>query len=178
MLRKSVAACIVVASLFAQSGAEAAMQAYLYLKGAKSGDIKGSVTQKGRENSIAVIAVEHEVKNDSAGRKHSVFTITKEIDKSSPILYSLLTTSEVLKTAQLQFWTPQIKAGTGVGSEVQHYTVVLANARITDIKFKMANIKNPDLQKFAEYEEISFTYESIAWTWNDGGITASDSGKF
>jgi type VI secretion system secreted protein Hcp len=42
----------------------------------------------------------------------------------------------------------------------------------------MVNIKNPDLQKFNEHEEISFVYDSLEWTWNDGGITASDSGKF
>jgi type VI secretion system secreted protein Hcp len=107
-----------------------------------------------------------------------VFTITKELDKSSPLLYQVLTTNETLKIVKLNFWTPQIKAGTGTGSEVQHYTVTLTNAKIVDIKFKMANIKNPELQKFAEYEEVSFVYDSIDWTWNDGGISSSDSGKF
>ena len=29
--------------------------------------------------------------------------------------------------------------------------------------------------KFAEYEEVAFTYQQIDWAWNDGGITASDS---
>ena len=178
MFKRLVPALIVIASLFAQSGAHAAMMAYLYLSGAKSGEIKGSVTQKGRENSIAVIAVDHEIKNDSSGKKHTVFTITKELDRSSPLLYQALATNEVLKGFRLQFWTPQIKAGTGVGSEVQHYTVTLNNSRIVDIKFKMANIKNPELQKYTEYEEVSFVYESISWTWNDGGITASDSAKF
>lgn len=38
-----------------------ALNAYLKLKGQKQGDIKGSVTQKGRENKIMVIAVSHEV---------------------------------------------------------------------------------------------------------------------
>ena len=28
--------------------------------------------------------------------------------------------------------------------------------------------------KFAEYEEIAFTYQKIEWTWNDGGLTAMD----
>ena len=38
----------------------------------------------------------------------------------------------------------------------------------------MANIRHPDLVKFAEYEEVSLTYQKIEWTWNDGGITAGD----
>jgi type VI secretion system secreted protein Hcp len=28
--------------------------------------------------------------------------------------------------------------------------------------------------KFAEYEEVAFTYQKIEWTWNDGGIMAMD----
>ena len=58
-----------------------ALNAYLNLKGQKSGDINGSVTQKGREHSIMVIPT---------------------------------------------------------------------------------------------YERLSFTYQSIEWTWKDGGITAQD----
>lgn len=68
MFKRSIAAGITIASLFAQSGAYAANLAYLYLTGGKSGEIKGSITQKGRENSIGVIAVDHEVKNDSSGK--------------------------------------------------------------------------------------------------------------
>ncbi len=28
--------------------------------------------------------------------------------------------------------------------------------------------------KYAEYEEVAFTYQKIEWTWMDGGITAMD----
>ena len=38
-----------------------ALNAYLKMKGQKQGEIKGSVTQKGRENKIMVIAVNHEI---------------------------------------------------------------------------------------------------------------------
>ena len=70
-----------------------ALNAYLKLKGQKSGEVKGSVTQKGRENSIMVIAVEHEIisPRDAASglptgkRHHKPLTITKEVDKSSPV---------------------------------------------------------------------------------------------
>ena len=159
-----------------------ALNAYLKLKGQKSGEIKGSVTQKGRENKIMVIAVSHEIisPRDAASglptgkRMHKPFVITKELDKSSPILYQVLCTNENVSEWELEFWTPQIKAGTGVGSEVQHYSVKLTNANIASIAFRMANNKHPDLMKFAEYEEIAFTYQKIDWTWNDGGVSADD----
>ncbi|MEP7126014.1 MAG: type VI secretion system tube protein TssD [Byssovorax sp.] len=159
-----------------------ALNAYLKLKGQRSGEIKGSVTQKGRENKIMVIAVSHEIisPRDAASglptgkRMHKPFVITKELDKSSPLLYSALTMNENISEWELQFWTPQLRATGGVGTEVQHFTVKLTNANIASIAFRMANNKHPDLMKFAEYEEVAFTYQKIEWTWNDGGITAGD----
>jgi type VI secretion system secreted protein Hcp len=160
-----------------------ALNAYLKLKGQKQGEIKGSVTQKGRENKIMVIAVSHEIVSprDAASglptgkRMHKPFVITKELDKSSPLLYQVLCTNENVSEWELQFWTPQLRATGGVGNEVQHYTVKLTNANIASIAFRMANNKHPDLMKFAEYEEVAFTYQQIDWTWTDGGISASDS---
>jgi type VI secretion system secreted protein Hcp len=160
-----------------------ALNAYLSLKGQKQGDIKGSVTQKGRDGKIMVIAVSHEIVSprDAASglptgkRMHKPFVITKELDKSSPLLYSVLCNNENITEWTLEFWTPQISAKTGTGSEVQHYTVKLENANIASISFRMANNKHSDLMKFAEYEEVAFTYEKITWTWKDGGIEAEDS---
>jgi type VI secretion system secreted protein Hcp len=160
-----------------------ALSAYLKLKGQKQGEIKGSVTQKGREGKIMVIAVSHEIvspRDPASGmptgkRMHKPLVITKELDKSSPLLYNLLVHNENIPEWELQFWAPQIKAATGTGSEVQHYTIKLQNANIASIAFRMPNNKHSELMKFAEYEEVSFTYEKIIWTWTDGGIEADDS---
>lgn len=154
-----------------------ALNAYLNLKGEKQGQIKGSVTQKGREEKIMVIAVSHEIvspRDPASGlptgkRMHKPFVITKELDKSSPLLYNVLTNNENVPEWQLQFWQPS-----ATGAEKQHYTVKLTNANIASIHFRMLNNKNPELMKYAEYEEIAFTYQKIEWTWNDGGITADD----
>ncbi len=159
-----------------------ALNAYLNLTGQKQGDIKGSVTQKGREDKIMVIAVSHEIisPRDAASglpsgkRMHKPYVITKELDKSSPLLYNVLVNNENITKWELQFWTPQVGVGTGTGTEVQHYTVKLTNANIASIAFRMANNKHPELMKFAEYEEIAFTYQKIEWTWVKGGITAMD----
>ena len=160
-----------------------AMMAYMWAKGQKSGQIKGSCIQKGREDSVCVIAVSHSIispRDPQSGlptgqRMHKPYVITKELDKATPVLYNVLCTNENLSEVTLKFWTPQIKATTGVGSEVNHFTVKLTNANIASIDFRMANIRHPDLVKFAEWEEIAMTYEKIEWTWNDGGIMAMDS---
>ena len=157
-----------------------ALNAYLKLKGQKQGEIKGSATQKGREGKILVIAANHEVlspRDPASGlatgkRMHKPFVITKEVDKSSPLLYNALVNNENITEWELQFWSPN--SGKAGGTEKQFYTVKLTNASISDISFHMLNNKNPDLVRYAEYEEISFTYQKISWTWVDGGIMAED----
>jgi type VI secretion system secreted protein Hcp len=159
-----------------------ALNAYLKLKGQKQGEVKGSVTQKGREGKILVMAAEHEVlspRDASSGlatgkRAHKPFVITKELDKSSPLLYQMLVSNETIVEWELQFWAPALSAASGVGTEIQRYTVTLTNANIVDIKFHMLNNRNPELLRYAEYEEVSFTYQKIEWTWTDGGITTQD----
>jgi type VI secretion system secreted protein Hcp len=154
-----------------------ALNAYLKLKGQKQGEIKGSVTQKGREGKIMVIAVSHDIVSprDAASglptgkRMHKPFVITKELDKSSPLLYNALVNNENIQEWELNFWQPS-----ATGAEKQHYTIKLTNANIASIDFRMANNKHPDLMKFNEYEEVAFTYQKINWTWIDGGISAED----
>lgn len=159
-----------------------ALNAYLKLKGQKQGDIKGSVTQKGREGKIMVIAVSHDIVSPrdlasglSTGKRiHKELVITKELDQSSPLLYNILVNNENITAWELQFWHPQLKAAAGTGGEIQHYTIKLTNANISRIGFRMPNNKYPDLMKLSEYEEVGFTYEKIEWTWVDGNITAMD----
>ena len=159
-----------------------ALNAYLRLKGQKTGDVKGSVTQKGRADSMMVIAYAHEVvtpRDVASGlptgkRQHKPLMILKEIDKASPLLYNILVNNENIPTWKLEFWTPQIKAATGVGSEVQYYTIELTNANICQIEQYMLNNKDPELTRYAPSERVYFTYQKITWTWVDGGITAED----
>ena len=95
-----------------------ALNAYLSLTGQQQGQIKGSVTQKGREGKIMVIAAEHEVlspRDPASGlalgkRQHKPFVITKEIDVSSPRLYSALAGNEGFTDWELQFWAPTVAA--------------------------------------------------------------------
>jgi type VI secretion system secreted protein Hcp len=154
-----------------------ALNAYLNMKGQTQGDVKGSVTQKGREGKIMVIAVQHSVTSprDAASglptgkRQHHPFVITKEVDKSSALLYNMLVNNENIPEWELQFWQPSL-----AGVEKQYYSVKLTNASIESIRMVMPNNKHPDLMKFAEYEEVAFCYQKICWTWTEGGITAED----
>jgi type VI secretion system secreted protein Hcp len=160
-----------------------ALGAYLRLAGQKQGEIKGSVIQKGREGKILVIAMSHEVVSprDAASgqatgrRQHKALVVTKELDKSSPLLHQAQANNESFKEWELQFWAPNLKAGAaGAGTEVQHFTIKLSNAAISSITMQMPNIKDPELTRFETFEEVAFVYQKIEWTWLDGNITALD----
>ncbi len=154
-----------------------ALNAYLRLTGDTQGEIKGSVTQAGREDSIMVIAFDHEVVSprDAASglptgkRQHKPLTITKEIDESTPVLMNVLTNNENLSEVILQFWQPSRS-----GNEFQYYTIELTNASIVDIHQEMLNNKYPENMQHKEREHISFVYQKITWTYEDGGITSTD----
>ncbi len=154
-----------------------ALNAYLKMTGQTSGPVKGSVTQKGREDSIMVVAVNHEIisPRDAASglptgkRQHKPVRIMCEVDKATPILYNILVNNENVTEWELQFWRPS-RAGT----EEQFYTIKLTNANIARIEADTANNKIPELMRLPDMITYDFTYQKIEWTWKDGGITAMD----
>jgi type VI secretion system secreted protein Hcp len=125
-----------------------------------------------------VIAVTHEVLSprDAASglptgkRMHKPLTITKELDRSSPQLYSALVNNE-----NITEWTLQFSRADRTGAEKPAYTIKLTSASIASIEFVMPNNRAPELAKLAEYEQVAFTYGKIEWTWVEGGVTAEDS---
>lgn len=173
--RSLIAFATSVSCLGIAAAAVAEPDAYMRIKG-KSIEIKGDVTQKGREGTIVVHAIDHTIVtpvDTSTGmatgkRQHKPFVITKEIDRSSPALHQALTQNETLTDVSIQFF--QVVNGV----ERNHYTVALKNARIVGLRHVMPDNNKADLARLPAYEELTLVYESITWTWNDGGLTASD----
>jgi type VI secretion system secreted protein Hcp len=154
------------------------ISAYLSLTGQKQGAINGPVTQKGRENSILVHAFRNEIdspRDPASGlptgkRIHKPIRILKEVDKTSPQLWSVLVENENLTRWVLKFWAPSAK-----GVEQQTYTVELTNASIASIKEYMEDNEEPAKASLPLLEEITFTYQKIEWTWMLGTtVSAAD----
>ena len=151
---------------------------FLKVTGQKQGLITGSVTEKGKEGTIAVLAIEHSIisPRDAASglptgkRMHSPLVIVTHIDKSTPLLYNALVNNENLPTVELDFYKPKAN-----GKDTLYFTIKLTNANISSVKQTNLNSDDdPQLGLFGEYEEVAFTYQKIQWTWIDGGITAQD----
>jgi type VI secretion system secreted protein Hcp len=155
-----------------------ALDAYMTLKGRISGDIKGSVTTPGHEGAIRVVAVQHEITSPrdaqsglpTGKRQHKPFVVTKELDKSSPILYKVLATNESISSLVVKFMASAGPSGTTIND----YTVTLTNASIADISFVMPSTVDATVSKSPELDRVSFTYQKIEWTWTEGNISASD----
>jgi type VI secretion system secreted protein Hcp len=160
-----------------------ALNAFLTLAGQKTGAINGSVTEKGRENSILVHAFDVQItspRDPASGlatgkRQHQPLTILKQIDKSSPLLWNVLVTNENLTTWVLRFFDAgAVGIGAAGGLEKLIYTITLTNANISSIHESMLDNEIPATATLPMREEVAFTYQKIQWTWTDGGITASD----
>jgi len=151
--------------------------AYLKLKGQKQGQIKGSVTSKGRSGSILVIATHHEITSPrdvasglATGRQlHKPIVVTKEVDQSAPALYSALVNNEVFAEWELEFW----RVGT-TGVEEAYFTIKLTRATVASIEFVQPDLRNPEHAKYGDYQNVSFSYQKIEWIWTKGGFTAFD----
>ena len=154
-----------------------ALNAYLTLTGDTQGEIKGSCTQRGREDSIEVYGFNHEVSSprDAASglptgkRQHKPLVITKAVEKSSPLLMNVLVNNENISTWELKCFRPSRS-----GAEEHYYSIELVNANISSIRPEQLNNKYPDNMPHEFREHVAFTYQKIIWTFQDGGITSED----
>lgn len=164
------------------------LNAVLSLKGQKQGEIRGSATQKGREGRLLVLAAQHELTSprdaatgQATGRRmHKPFTIVKEVDASTPRLYAALAAAEPLTAWELQCWgTSEL-----TGESVLQYVVRLFNASVVGIRFIAGDCDMPGAPGMARhtsawtrasaFEEVSFTYQRIEWTWAPTGLASGD----
>lgn len=160
----------------AASGGASGQAAYLKVKGALHNWIKGSVTTNAHKDWIKVIGFTAGVDlpvdastGQSTGRHHhKPLTITKLIDKATPLLFEALVTNENIVSAELKFFGPS-----GSGAEEATYTITLENAVISSIR-QHGNTNETGEDGHKDMEDISFTYRKITVTWEDGGITGSD----
>ncbi len=152
------------------------MPGNLILTGEEQGLIEGSCELEEREDTILVQAFDHvvEIPTDSRGvatgrRVHRAMTLTKEIDKSTPMLYQALCTNELLTEAILNWYRLD-----GTGEYELYYTIRLENAFITRIRPWVPNVLDRAYEGLKHMEDISMSYEKIIWTWEPDGIEYED----
>lgn len=150
---------------------------HLFLK-VNGKDVKGESTihTDGRADSIecltyaqSVAAVTEGASSQVTGRRQfTPVTITKRIDKASPVLLKALGTNEKID-GTFKFYRPN---PAGDGTTEQFYSVVLEDGKIS--KISQGGDSSSDLPPT---EEVSFVFKTITWTYTNGGATHKDSWK-
>ena len=145
----------VVAVLLPAVPAYAAFDTFITIIGSRQGKFKGDAMS----DQIKVVSVTRDTPMAAAmptGRRmHSTITITKEIDKASPMIFQALSTNEVLSEVVINF-----NGASGGPKTAQK--IVLTDATILSVRKAGGN------------EIIALDYQAINVTWTDGGKTASD----
>lgn len=131
-----------------------------------SGKIEGSGRIYGRDKVIIAYSFSHKVtipkdndEIDHGGLNfHYPLTICKEIDKSSPVLFQHLVSASVFENVVIRFFKAD-----GSGKDINHYTIKLNDAIITDISPNMEKAFLKENEPFRHMEYVSFAYRKIAW---------------
>ena len=160
--------------------------AYLTIKGTKQGlitegtftsDSVGNIYQEGHEDEILVQAFDHQViipRDPQSGqptgqRIHKPLMITKVFDKSSPLIFTALTTGEMLTECELKWYRTSAE-----GNQQHYFTIKLEDAIIVDVTSRMPNCQDPGQSHFTHLEDVYFTYRKIIWTHEVSGTSGSD----
>jgi len=148
----------------------------LTIVGEEQGDFEGSCELENREGSILVMAFDHtvEIPTDANGatagrRVHRPITITKEIDRSTPMLYQALCSGERLTSVELEWYRID-----ETGTEELYFTIALENALISKVHPWVPNVLDKEKASYRHMEDVSIVYEKIIWTWELDGIEYED----
>lgn len=140
---------------------------------------ESDVTSLGRQNSIKSQYFQSKVAKpvDSSGqvtgqRRYEPIVMRKAIDKSTPLLLKGLVQNEVAD-AVFKFYRPN---PSGDGTEEQYYTVEIKQGRILSVNQYAPQANDGGAGgPVPEMEEVTFTFGTIEWTFENGGISFQDS---
>ena len=145
-------------------------------------DVEGesSVRSFDREGTIECSSFQHKLDTPreaatgrlTGRRQHSAVTISKRVDKSTPLLFKALCQNEPVNRAEFMFFRPS--AGREA-TEERFYTVLLENGYVAMVEqLSEDNIVGGE-DAPPMMETVAFVFQDITWTYEIGGATHKDS---
>ncbi|AZD08945.1 Secreted protein Hcp [Pseudomonas chlororaphis] len=137
--------------------------------GCSTQDSIGNKCQAAHTDEIMVLSYSHNMINVGNINKptHSPITVTKNIDKSSPLLAQALSSREEV-TCSISFYRIS-----SFGYQEKFYTVEISGGIIADLTVEMPHIV---LQNDAEPQEhLAIRYRDITWTHHVAGTSGHSS---
>ena len=106
----------------------------------------------------------------TTGRRiYKPLRIVKAIDKTTPLLFKALAQNQVI-AGEFRLRRPN---PTGDGIE-NYYTVSITGGRVAGIRDWKTNTRDLSADRAGDLEEVSFVFQTITFTYNNGGITFTD----
>lgn len=145
----------------------------LLTAGAFTPESVGNIYQNGHEDETLVKAFTHAVKiprdagsgQPTGRRTHDPMTISKLIDKSSPLLFNALTTGETLTKVEIKWYRPGF-----AGKQEHFYTMELEDAVIVNIETSMGT----EAGLISPIEKVSLSYRKITWRHEIASTSGED----
>lgn len=154
-------------------------QSYFYvtIRGVKQGVFKGQTTAAGHQDEIMGFQYEFQLSapvNASSGQasgrhQYTPITFTKVLDASSPQLIQAASSNELLSLVEFDF----VHSGPD-GKEAIYQSIKLTNATISSVKEYMGFPGLNGQSDPRQLEDVSFTFQKIEISNNDGKTTAID----
>ena len=145
----------------------------LISSGCSSQDSIGNKCQIGHFDEIMVLAYSHDMVAGSDGTvtggrgQHRPVVITKNIDKSSPLISGALHDGEEVECV-IDFYRTS-----PIGSQEKYFVVRLSGARIAYINFQVPHVTN--MSEGQPQEVVAIRYRDITWTHVGAGTSAHSS---
>ena len=145
----------------------------LISSGCSSQDSIGNKCQIGHFDEIMVLAYSHDMVAGSDGTvtggrgQHRPVVITKNIDKSSPLISGALHDGEEVECV-IDFYRTS-----PIGSQGKYFVVRLSGARIAYINFQVPHVIN--MSEGQPQEVVAIRYRDITWTHVGAGTSAHSS---
>ncbi|MEN8205544.1 MAG: type VI secretion system tube protein TssD [Pseudomonadota bacterium] len=131
-------------------------------------------TADGNKHQIEIIGWSHEIVSprDAASglptgkRQHKPFTVTKLVDKASPLIFNILANNENITEWQLDCWRPSRG-----GKEFHYKSIILTTPGIVDVLNESPHERGT---YHVERELVSFIYQKIQWVYHESGVIVED----
>lgn len=143
-------------------------------------EIKGesSVHSEGREDSIEVVELTHEVLSPTDGasgmrsghREHRPLVVVARVDRATPLLYKAWSNNEDCEV-EIRFWRPDPG---GTGREQHYFTIEMTGVNVASVKMHFPNAVRAGTASDPEQVEYGFQYDEIRWEIVGRGIEHSD----
>ena len=157
-----------------------AYPAHMWIKDNEGNEIVGGCMQGGREGSIEILQLEHDVilpKDPVSGepqgvRRHRPIKFMKFIDQASPLLYKACCEGQMLQEVRIDWYS-----GDEAGKDVVYFTHTLENCRVTQVSAKIENTRMEETKNFGHLEIIEITYSKVTWRHEIEAINHTDDWK-